>query len=89
MTEPRDGLSIGELARQTGVPVATLRSWEDRYGFPRPQRLAGGHRRYDNGDVALIAQIQRLRAAGLSLQAAIGQAVARVAEAGLSVFAGL
>jgi DICT domain-containing protein len=86
---PPDGLSIGELARQTGVPVATLRSWEDRYGFPRPQRLAGGHRRYEEGDAALIGEILRLRASGMSLQAAVGQAVARGAEAGLSVFAGL
>jgi MerR family transcriptional regulator, light-induced transcriptional regulator len=89
VNDPRDGLSIGELARQTGVPVATLRSWEDRYGFPRPQRLAGGHRRYDEGDTALIGEVLRLRASGMSLQAAIGQAGARVAEPGLSVFAGL
>jgi MerR family transcriptional regulator, light-induced transcriptional regulator len=89
VTEPRDGLSIGELARQTGVPVATLRSWEDRYGFPRPQRLAGGHRRYATDDGALIAEVLRLRESGLSLHAAIGQAVARGAETGLSVFAGL
>jgi len=89
VNEPQDGLSIGELARQTGVPVATLRSWEDRYGFPRPQRLPGGHRRYEEGDTALIGEILRLRASGLSLQAAIGQAAARLAEAQLSVFAGL
>jgi MerR family transcriptional regulator, light-induced transcriptional regulator len=89
MNEPQDGLSIGELARQTGVPAATLRSWEDRYGFPRPQRLAGGHRRYERGDTALIGEILRLRASGMSLQAAIGQAAARRAEAQFSVFAGL
>jgi len=89
VNEPQDGLSIGELARQTGVPAATLRSWEDRYGFPRPQRLAGGHRRYDKGDTAVIREILRLRASGMNLQAAIGQAAARAAEAGRSVFAGL
>ena len=89
MGEPQDGLSIGELARRTGVPAATLRSWEDRYGFPRPQRLAGGHRRYEDSDAALIGEILRLRASGMSLQAAIGQAAARAAEADLSVFAGL
>ncbi len=90
MNEPQDGLSIGELARRTGVPAATLRSWEDRYGFPRPQRMAGGHRRYAEGDIVRIDQILRLRASGLSLQAAIGQAAAaRAAEGDLSVFAGL
>ena len=89
MSDPRDGLSIGDLARLTGMPAATLRSWEDRYGFPRPQRLEGGHRRYTEGDAALIAEILRLRASGMSLQTAIGQAAARLAEPGLSVFAGL
>jgi MerR family transcriptional regulator, light-induced transcriptional regulator len=89
VNDPQDGLSIGELARQTGVPAATLRSWEDRYGFPSPQRLEGGHRRYDRGDTALIEAILRLRASGMSLQAAIGQSTARAEEAELSVFAGL
>jgi MerR family transcriptional regulator, light-induced transcriptional regulator len=89
VSEPQDGLSIGELARRTGVPVATLRSWEDRYGFPRPQRLAGGHRRYQDSDAELIGETLRLRASGISLQAAIGQAAARAAEADASVFAGL
>lgn len=89
MSEPQDGLSIGELARQTGVPAATLRSWEDRYGFPRPQRLAAGHRRYAKSDTAVIGEVLRLRESGMSLQAAIGQACARAAETGLSVFAAL
>jgi DICT domain-containing protein len=89
VSELPDGLSIGELARRTQVPAPTLRSWEDRYGFPRPHRLAGGHRRYDDGDVALIEAVVRLRASGMSLQAAIGQAASQAAEAEPSVFAGL
>lgn len=89
MSGPQDDLSIGELARRTGVPAATLRSWEDRYGFPRPQRLGGGHRRYSDGDTEVIEQVLRLRTSGMSLQAAIGQAVASAAETDLSVFAGL
>lgn len=89
MSGPLDGLSIGELARRTDVPAATLRSWEDRYGFPRPQRLAGGHRRYAASDITLIEEVQRLRASGMGLQAAIGQAAARAAQAEPSVFAGL
>jgi MerR family transcriptional regulator, light-induced transcriptional regulator len=84
-----DGLSISDLARRTQVPAPTLRSWEDRYGFPRPRRLAGGHRRYDDGDVAIIEAVVRLRASGMSMQAAISQATSRTAEAEPSVFAGL
>jgi DICT domain-containing protein len=89
VSELPDGLSIGELARRTQVPAPTLRSWEDRYGFPRPHRLAGGHRRYDHGDIALIEAVVRLRASGMSLQAAISQAASQAAEAEPSVFAGL
>ena len=89
MPELPDGLSIGELARRTQVPAPTLRSWEDRYGFPRPHRLAGGHRRYDHGDVGLIEAVVRLRASGMSLQVAISQATSQAAEAEPSVFAGL
>jgi DICT domain-containing protein len=89
VTEPHDGLSIGELARRTDVPAATLRSWEDRYGFPRPHRLAGGHRRYDQGDIGLIEAVVRLRAAGMSLHAAITQATSATGQPEPSVFAGL
>jgi MerR family transcriptional regulator, light-induced transcriptional regulator len=89
VTGLQDGLTIGELARRTGIPAATLRSWEDRYGFPAPQRLEGGHRRYRAQDADLIEAIVRLRAAGMSLPAAIGQATAQAPQAEPSVFAGL
>jgi len=39
-------ISIGGLAKATGVPVETLRNWERRYGFPEPLRRESGHRRY-------------------------------------------
>ena len=87
MTEPTDGLTIGELAGRTGVPPATLRSWETRYGFPRPQRAAAGQRRYDQRDAALVEEVLRQRGAGLSLPAAIAQATAEDPAADQSVFA--
>lgn len=86
MTGPADGMTIGELAERTGVPTATLRSWESRYRFPQPQRMDTGHRRYAPGDVALIEEVLRQRAAGLSLPAAIAQA-GRPSPADPSVFA--
>ncbi len=64
-------LSIGELARRSGVATATVRSWEIRHGFPRPVRGAGGHRRYQERDVALVTEVVRLRRVGLSVDAAI------------------
>ena len=89
VTEPPDGLAIGELARRTDVPAATLRSWESRYGFPSPRRGSGGHRRYSRSDIDLIEAVMRLRSCGISLPTAISQATSTAAEAELSVFAGL
>lgn len=66
-----DVLTISDLSRLTGVPSATLRSWESRYGFPRPTRLAGGHRRYARDDVDAVLEVVRHRQSGLSLEASV------------------
>ncbi len=84
-----DGLSVSELAARTGLQAATVRTWETRYGFPRPRRGPGGHRRYRDRDVDLIEQVLRLRAAGVGLPAAIAQVTADTVELEPSVFAGL
>jgi hypothetical protein len=44
-------------AAMLGVSPNTLRSWERRFGFPEPQRTAGGHRQFE------LAQIEALRCA--------------------------
>ena len=79
---PGDSLTISELTRLTGVPSPTLRSWESRYGFPRPRRLPGGHRRYARSDVDEARQRQHVDPAhrqaspGVHLRA-VGQDVPR------------
>jgi len=45
-------LSIGAVSRATGIPVDTLRTWERRYGYPRPHRSETGQRIYRNDVVA-------------------------------------
>jgi MerR family transcriptional regulator, light-induced transcriptional regulator len=83
-------LSISEVSRRTGIPVAGLRNWEQRYGLPRPQRSPSGQRRYREADCDLLAEVLRRRASGLSLSAAMAQATASTGGgAGQSVFAGL
>jgi DNA-binding transcriptional MerR regulator len=42
-------------ATMLGVSASTLRSWERRYAFPKPDRSEGGHRHYE------LDQIQALR----------------------------
>jgi len=67
------GLTIGDFAPRTGLTPASIRGRETRYGFPAPQRLDSGHRRYD---VALIRQVLRRKDAGVRLETAIAEAAA-------------
>jgi MerR family transcriptional regulator, light-induced transcriptional regulator len=82
-------LSIGEVSRRTGIPAAGLRNWEQRYGLLRPQRSATGQRLYRESDCALLTEVLRGRARGLSVPAAIAHAMAASQAAEPSVFAGL
>jgi methanogenic corrinoid protein MtbC1 len=52
-------VSIGAIARATGVPVETIRTWERRYGYPVPVRLPSGHRRYPADAVTRLALVKR------------------------------
>lgn len=72
--DPHQTLAIGELAARTGLTPAVLRMWEQRHGFPRPQRLDSGHRRYAASDVAAIEGVLRRRDAGVRLDVAIAEA---------------
>ena len=65
------GLTISEAAAAIGVSAPTLRSWERRYGFPRPARTRGGHRRYKPEDVdrlRVLASITKRRRAQDAVQ---------------------
>ncbi|CUR55385.1 putative sensor protein [metagenome] len=66
-------LRIGDLARRTGLTPELLRTWEARHGFPRPQRLESGHRRYTEADVAMIRGVLHRRDAGTRLEVAISE----------------
>jgi MerR family transcriptional regulator, light-induced transcriptional regulator len=87
------GLTISAVAARTGLSAAALRAWEQRFGFPHPERLEGGHRRYDEADVERISRVMAERDAGRSLEAAIGlvlrEAPPGADEADTTVFAGL
>lgn len=80
-------LTIGELARRSGVQPATLRMWESRHGFPTAVRSPGGQRRYAVSAVDVVREVVSRRDAGLSLPAAIEQAQAAGEQAPPSLFA--
>jgi MerR family transcriptional regulator, light-induced transcriptional regulator len=78
-----------EMSARSGISEATLRMWEVRHGFPEPRRVASGHRRYSEQDLARVRAVVRGRERGLSLQAAIELAHDAGDDQATSVFASL
>src|SRR5687768_17366651 len=64
-------LAIRQVAEQTGIAAGTIRMWEQRYGFPDPERTASGYRRYNDDDVEALRRVASFRRLGLSIPAAI------------------
>jgi DNA-binding transcriptional MerR regulator len=60
-------LSIGELARRTGLPVRTIRFWSDAVVLPPAAWTGGGRRLYDAACVARLELVVTLRELGLGL----------------------
>jgi DICT domain-containing protein len=68
------GLAIKDVAERTGLTAGTIRMWEQRYGFPEPQRTASGYRVYSEQDVEALRRVSAYRASGLSLPASLERA---------------
>lgn len=60
--QPR--LRAGTAARLAGLPVATLRVWERRYGVAAAHKTATGHRVYSPDDVARLRLLRQLTHVG-------------------------
>ena len=58
--------SIGAVARMVEIPPATLRTWEERYGLPVPERSPGGHRLYSRDQVDQLRFVKVQLAQGLA-----------------------
>ncbi len=94
MDKPIAGVSIGVVARSTGIPVTTLRFYEKELpGLFPLRKTSGGHRRYDGRDIARFSTVRSLTEEGLPLaelrralmsrgdHEAVREAVDRLAEA--------
>ncbi|MEW2505544.1 MULTISPECIES: MerR family transcriptional regulator [unclassified Amycolatopsis] len=64
--EPAERLTIGALARATGVAASALRYWEKIGLLPPPERVSG-QRRYAASAVGLVKLLLLLRDSGFSL----------------------
>ncbi len=65
MTTDSRMTGIASVERETGISKETLRIWERRYGFPRPERTCDGIRSYSDGDIAKLRLTKRLLDRGL------------------------
>ena len=64
-------LKTSEAAALLNVSANTLRAWERRFGYPKPQRTPGKHRVYVYGEVAALRDALR---DGLSISSAVSRA---------------
>lgn len=62
-----EGLTIGRLAKRTGVNLETIRYYERIALMPEPLRTEGGHRVYDREHLKRLGFIRRSRELGFSL----------------------
>lgn len=67
-------LQIKDVAQLTGISAGTIRMWEQRYGFPDPDRSESGYRRYSPDDVDTLRRVVAYKHRGLSVPAAIERA---------------
>jgi DNA-binding transcriptional MerR regulator len=58
--------SIGAVARMLGIPTATIRNWEERYGTIVPERSPGGHRLYSRDQMEQLRFVAAEVSRGLS-----------------------
>jgi hypothetical protein len=72
-------VSATEFAELTGVSRERLRTWERRFGFPRPARVARGPRRYALADAARVVAVRRAAEQGVPLPRAIADAATAAA----------
>lgn len=60
-------MNIGQLARQAGVPIDTIRYYERQRLIPAPARTASGYRQYARDDVTRLEFIRRAKTLGFTL----------------------
>lgn len=60
-------LSIGQVAKRSGVAVDTIRFYEKQGLLGKPGRSGGGYRQYDEGAVRVLQFIRRAKHLGFTL----------------------
>lgn len=80
MASHRGKYRIQTVAEMTGIPAATLRAWERRYGIPSPERSSSSYRLFSDHDVAAIRKLKELCDEGMA-PAEAARVILRIEEA--------
>lgn len=70
--------SARAAAERIGVPTATLRSWNQRYGVGPAEHRPGQHRLYSESDIAVLLRMRELISQGVSPRSAARAVTGRV-----------
>lgn len=62
-----EGMTRGQLAKQTGVSMAAIRFYEDEGILPAPARSEGGYRLYSDDYLVMLKFIKDAQSLGYSL----------------------
>jgi MerR family mercuric resistance operon transcriptional regulator len=62
-------ITIDVVSRETGIDIATIRSYQGLGLVPKPRRIAGSLLLYSTDDVSVVVFVHRALGLGFSLQA--------------------
>jgi DNA-binding transcriptional MerR regulator len=63
--------NLKAVINEVGLSASTLRAWELRYGLPKPQRTAGGHRLYSMQDIEMLKWLVERQKEGIIISQAV------------------
>lgn len=63
--------NLKAVVQETGLKPVTIRAWERRYGLPKPERTAGGHRLYSQRDMDILKWLIARQQEGVSISRAV------------------
>ncbi len=63
-----ESMTIGQVAKQTGVGIETVRFYERERMIPKPPRRSSGYRAYPLETIARVAFIRNAKELGFSLR---------------------
>lgn len=65
--------NLKAVVQMTGIPAASLRAWEKRYGVITPLRKPNGHRVYPASEVERLLRLKAAMAQGMTISQAAEQ----------------